>query len=153
MKCEMNIQLLTTEFLWPRSATAVCHHFIPYISHTLPRMSQPGVTGVLCADEQGLALSGTTPSHSTPLSHPHSFHNHTPSHPHCSQTFPLTPSHPHTLPPSPAQGTLKSHAAGLVSAVAEKACQLRHGTEPDEKPVVVMEFDTGSVRPHPHVSL
>ncbi|CAI8037424.1 Ragulator complex protein LAMTOR5 homolog [Geodia barretti] len=64
-------------------------------------MSQPGVTGVLCADEQGLALS--------------------------------------------AQGTLTPHSAGLVSVVTEKACQLRHGTEPDEKPVVVMEFDTGNV--------
>ena len=47
------------------------------------------------------------------------------------------------FPLPPAQGTLKPHSAGLVSAVAEKACQLRHGTDPGEKPVVVVEFDTG----------
>lgn len=44
---------------------------------------------------------------------------------------------------SAAQGTMKSQAAGQVSVMATKACQLRHGTDPDEKPVVVVEFDTG----------
>ena len=89
-------------------------------------MSQPGVTGVVCSDHQGLALSGeycycsfTPPSHNL-LS---------PCLPPCS--------------PSSAQGTLKAHSAGLVSAVADKAYQLKHGTDPDEKPVVVIEFDTG----------
>ena len=56
----------------------------------------------------------------------------------------VTPSHPPSLSPSLlAQGTMKSQSAGQVSVMATKACQLRHGTDPDEKPVVVVEFDTG----------
>lgn len=42
-----------------------------------------------------------------------------------------------------AQGTLKPDAAGLISGLAEKASQLKHGTGADDHPVVVVEFDTG----------
>ena len=42
-----------------------------------------------------------------------------------------------------AQGTLKPDSAGLISGLAEKASQLKHGTGADDHPVVVVEFDTG----------
>ena len=45
----------------------------------------------------------------------------------------------------PAQGTLKPDSAGLISGLAEKAGQLKHGTGADDLPVVVVEFDTGYV--------
>lgn len=45
--------------------------------------------------------------------------------------------------PYTAQGTLKSDSAGLISGLADKARQLKHGTGADDHPVVVVEFDTG----------
>ncbi len=48
-------------------------------------------------------------------------------------------------PPLPAQGTLKPDCSGLVSGLANKAAQLKHGTGADDHPVVVLDFDTGYV--------
>ena len=41
--------------------------------------------------------------------------------------------------------TLKADSAGLISGLADKASQLKHGTGADDHPVVVVEFDTGYV--------
>ena len=41
------------------SSLRVCH-MTTCLFIAAYRMSQPGVTGVLCADDQGLALSGET---------------------------------------------------------------------------------------------
>ncbi len=49
----------------------------------------------------------------------------------------------HTHTHNSAQGTLKPETAGLISGLAEKAAELKHGTGADDKPVVVVEFDTG----------
>lgn len=38
----------------------------PDLSCVLSRMAQPGVTGVLCADQQGLALTGVCTVYRTP---------------------------------------------------------------------------------------
>ena len=42
-----------------------------------------------------------------------------------------------------AQGTLKSSAAGIVAGLASQANSLKMGTGDDDKPTVVVEFDTG----------
>ena len=46
------------------SSLRVCH-MTTCLFIAAYRMSQPGVTGVLCADDQGLALSGETSTENT----------------------------------------------------------------------------------------
>ncbi len=42
-----------------------------------------------------------------------------------------------------AQGSLKEDMSGLVSGLAEKAKKLKHNTEANDLPVIVVESDHG----------
>ena len=127
----------------------VSYHSINY------RMSQPGVTGVLCTDKQGLSLSGAYICASVHgicmYNHTHA-HTHTHTHTHLSQHMhPCTThiTHTHTHPNTThnfslsAQGTLKPELSGLVAGLASKANKLKHGTGADDVPVISVELDTG----------
>ena len=123
-------------------------------------MAQPGVTGVLCADKQGLALAGkfvcvcacligvvcvhVCSTCCVVCSCPANVRFHA-SH---DELFHMIYSHYQSSFKElsvVAQGTLKPEAAGLISGLAEKAMELKHGTGADDQPVVVVEFDTGYV--------
>lgn len=75
--------------------------------------------GVLCTDTQGLSLAGMY------------VFNHI-----------FSPSFTSLLS-SLARGTLKPDTAGLVAGIASQANSLKLGTSEDDKPTVVVEFDTG----------
>lgn len=82
----------------------------------LTSSQSPGVVGVICTDAQGLALAGKGLFT-------------------CCVTSLLTL----------ARGTLKQESAGLVSGLVSQANFLKLGTDEDEKPTIVLEFDTGLV--------
>lgn len=44
-----------------------------------------------------------------------------------------------------ARGTMKAGSGGMVSAIAAQANQLKMGTGADDRPTVVVEFETGLV--------
>lgn len=44
-----------------------------------------------------------------------------------------------------ARGTLKPESSGLVSGLATQAASLNLGNGEDDKPTIVVEFDTGNI--------
>ena len=89
-----------------------------------PSMSQPGITGAVCTDKQGLALAGMGGGGGGGGS---------------SLARDVTSAF------DAAQGTLKPEAAGLIAGLASQAGQLKHGAGRDDVPTVVVEFDTGYI--------